>query len=266
MTNHTQVLKFYATKEFSAAASGYGLSRYDFTDINGFRFRLGISYGQGASSATVTVRIGSEGNYYTVNKLFFEPANNNATYMVCDFAGMTLADGSAGELDRSAIDFLEISVSGFTGAVDFWIDDLEFYTDAVGAKGAAFTSDFSGDTTQYWGNADIANNTATISSGSLQYTNSSWANYQNTYALRFRVKTQNVVSIAARTLNGSGDGKTATIPIGEDGEYEFIVYYDQMDVRNAMYTSMKFYYIQMYVTFGTGGGSAEFSSVELLIG
>lgn len=29
---------------------------------------------------------------------------------------------------------------------------------------------------------------------------------------------------------------------------------------------MKFYYIQMYVTFGTGGGSAEFSSVELLIG
>lgn len=264
--NESQVLKFYATKEFSAAASGYGLSGYDFTDINGFRFRLGIFYGQGASSATVTVRIGSEGNYYTVNKLFFEMANNNATYMVCDFAGMTLADGSAGELDSSAIDFLEISVSGFTGVVDFWIDDLEFYTDAVGAKGAAFTSDFSDDSTQNWGNAVIANNTATISSGSLQYTNSSWANYQNTYALRFRVKTQNVVSISARTLNGSGDGKTATIPIGEDGEYEFIVYYDQMDVRNAMYTSMKFYYIQMYVTFGTGGGSAEFSSVELLIG
>lgn len=266
----SQALKYYATAEFSLQANGYGLDEFDFTEINGFRMKLGLNYGSGASSATVTVTIGSEGNYYTVSKLFFATADNNAEYMVCDFAGMTLASGSEGDLDKSKIDFLQITVGGFTGAVDFRIDELEFYTEQVGAKGAAFTSDFSDDTTQNWGSAVLANGTATVStantSASLQYTNSSWTNYQNTYALRFKVKTENVVSISVRTLNGSGNGKSQVVSVGTDDEYEFIVYYDQMDVRNSLYTSMKFYYIQMYITFGSGGGSAEFSSVELLIG
>ena len=264
------VLRFYATGEFSTQASGYNLAMYDFTEINGFRMWLNLTYGGDTSSATVTVTIGSEGNYYTVNKLFFAPADNNAEYMVCDFAGMTLASGSEGDLDKSKIDFLQITVGGFTGAVDFRIDELEFYTEQVGAKGAAFTSDFSDDTTQNWGSAVLANGTATVStantSASLQYTNSSWTNYQNTYALRFKVKTENVVSISVRTLNGSGNGKSQVVSVGTDDEYEFIVYYDQMDVRNSLYTSMKFYYIQMYITFGSGGGSVEFTSVELLIG
>lgn len=261
-------LRFYATGEFSAQATGYDLEEIDFSEINGFRMWLSLSYGSGANSATVTVTIGSEGNFYSVDKLFF--AENNAEYMVCDFAGMTLADGSSGELDRSAIDFLQITVGGFTGAVDFRIDDLEFYKESVGAKGAAFTSDFSDGTTQNWGKAAIANNTATVAtentSGSLQYTNSKWQNFQNTYALRFKVKTENVASISVRVLDGSGNGKALPLSIDADGEYEFIVYYNAMDIRNSLYTSMKFYYIQMYITFGTGGGSAEFSSIELLIG
>ena len=204
-----------------------------------------------------------------MEKNFYD--QNTSVYMVCDFAGMKLADdGSTGELDKTKINFLQISVKNFTAPLDVYIDELEFYTDENGAMGSAFVSDFSDERTQDWGSAVIENGTATVShatAASLQYRNASWVNYQNTYAIRFKVTTENVKSISARVLDASANGIKKAVNFTQDGEYEFILYYNQMEMHGTKpHVSMKFYYIQFYVTFNAGGGSAQFSNVELLIG
>lgn len=188
--------------------------------------------------------------------------------MVCDFAGMKLADdGSSGALDKSKINFLQISVNGFTGAVDFWIDDLEFYSEELGAEGVAYTSDFSGETSnkEVWSGGTYENGKMTVTGPQFQLKDSRYINYQNTYAIRLKVKTENVASINVRLLNG-GKGINTTVSVAEDGEYEYVLYYNQMTERGGAYTSMKWDNIYFYITFGSGGGSVEFTSVELLIG
>ena len=266
----SQALKYYATAEFSLQANGYGLDEFDFTEINGFRMKLGLNYGSGVTEANVVVKIGSYLNCYTMTKKFV--ATNNATYMVCDFAGMKLADdGSSGALDKSKINFLQISVNGFTGAVDFWIDDLEFYSEELGAEGVAYTSDFSGETSdkEVWSGGTYENGKMTVTGSQFQLKDSRYINYQNTYAIRLKVKTENVASINVRLLNG-GKGIRTTVSVAEDGEYEYVLYYNQMTEQMSesgdAYTSMKWDNIYFYITFGSGGGSVEFTSVELLIG
>lgn len=268
----SKALKYYATAEFSLQANGYGLDEFDFTEINGFRMKLGLNYGSGVTEANVVVKIGSYLNCYTMTKKFV--ATNNATYMVCDFAGMKLADdGSSGALDKSKINFLQISVNGFTGAVDFWIDDLEFYKEQVGAKGAAFTSDFSDDNPQGWSASKSApatfeNGVATVTATQFQLKNPTPPNYRNCYAVRLKVKTNNVVSLQLRLLSSDvnvGIQTTIQYP-GEGGEY--ILYFNNMTEKTPEKpnSSMELKTIYFYITYGSGGGSVEFESFELLIG
>ena len=265
-TSGNSEMKLYAQEAFTMQASGYNIGDFDLSQANGFRMKIRINP---AKAATVVVKIGSYLNAYTMEKNFYD--QNTSVYMVCDFAGMKLADdGSTGELDKTKINFLQISVKNFTAPLDVYIDELEFYTDENGAMGSAFVSDFSDESTQNWGNAVIENGTATVSNEtavSLQYKNESWVNYQNTYAIRFKVNTENVKSISARVLDASANGIKKAVNFTQDGEYEFILYYNQMEMHGTKpHVSMKFYYIQFYVTFNAGGGSAQFSNVELLIG
>ena len=256
----------YATGDFTIQANGYNIGDFDLSQANGFRMKIRINP---AKAATVVVKIGSYLNAYTMEKNFYD--QNTSVYMVCDFAGMKLADdGSTGELDKTKINFLQISVKNFTAPLDVYIDELEFYTDENGAMGSAFVSDFSDESTQDWGSAVIENGTATVShatAASLQYRNASWVNYQNTYAIRFKVTTENVKSISARVLDSNSNGIKKAVSFTQDGEYEFILYYNQMEMHGTKpHASMKFYFIQFYIEFNEGGGSAQFSSVELLIG
>ena len=265
-TDGNNELKFYATGDFTIQANGYNIGDFDLSQANGFRMKIRINP---AKAATVVVKIGSYLNAYTMEKNFYD--QNTSVYMVCDFAGMKLADdGSTGELDKTKINFLQISVKNFTAPLDVYIDELEFYTDENGAMGSAFVSDFSDESTQDWGSAVIENGTATVShatAASLQYRNASWVNYQNTYAIRFKVTTENVKSISARVLDSNSNGIKKAVSFTQDGEYEYILYYNQMEMHGTKpHASMKFYFIQFYIEFNEGGGSAQFSSVELLIG
>ena len=260
---------------------------YDYTKVNGFRMEvtLGNYHIKGDTNKVllnVVVTIGSEGNYYTMSKSFFQWQSNNATYMVCDFAGMTLEDGSSGELDKKKIDTLKIAIDVVDTSVTAYqigFDDLEFYTATCGAKGAAFTSDFSDSSTQDWGSATfadgIATRTATGSAFSLTYktASTSWPNYQNSYAIRFRFKTTNVKNISVRLYNdvyASKGIKTATnIEVINDGEYhDYIVYFaDMVEATSTTHTGMKFQQIQFYTNcLDSTGGTIVCEKVELLIG
>ena len=279
----------FGTNTYTLKASGYDFKKADLTGVNGFRMKVNsvIFNNTGDATgpvATVQVKIGSAGNYYTTTKDIFNYNNSygQVPYIVCDFAAMKLVDGCEGALDKSKIDTLEITVTGLyadANAHQFVFDDMEFYTATCGAKGAAFTSDFSDGSTQNWGTATfadgIATRTATGSAFSLTYktASTSWPNYQNSYAIRFRFKTTNVKNISVRLYNdvyASKGIKTATnIEVINDGEYhDYIVYFaDMIEATSTTHTSMKFQQIQFYTNcLDSTGGTIVCEKVELLIG
>ena len=280
----------FGTNSYTLTATGYDFEDSDLTTANGFRMAVTsiIVSGVGSYSGPqmlCTVTVGSAGNYYTMTKEIFNYSNsfNQIPYIVCDFNAMTLADGSEGTLDKSKIDTLKITVSGLNEEItshQMRFDDMEFYSAEVGAMGVSFVSDFTDETTQDWGTAVIANGIATrsVTSGSgfsLTYktASSAWPNYQNSYAIRFRVKTTNVSGISVRLYNdalaGKGLKSATEIVMENDGQYhDYIVYFDNMiEAKDTPHVSLKFQMIEFYATCEDGsGGTIECEKVELLIG
>ena len=279
----------FGTNSYTLSATGYDFAKANLTNVNGFRMAINSLIVSGVNSYNgaqmlCTVTIGSEGNYYQMTKEIFNYSNSygQTPYIVCDFAGMTLCEGSTGELDKSKIDTLKITVTGLNTAItshQFRFDDMEFYTAACGAQGAAFTSDFSDTSTQDWGSATfsngIATRTATNTSGfSMTYktATNSWPNYHKAYAIRFRIKTTNIANISVRLYNdiqATKGLKSATAVVPVNGEYcDYIVYFDKMvEATTTTHTSMKFQQIQFYATCkDSTGGTIECEKVELLIG
>lgn len=265
----------FGTNEYTLEASEYDFSKTDFSAVNGFKMKITSAVFNNTKDAvgvvaTLTVTIGSEGNYYQATKEFFK--DNNSAVMVCDFVAMKAVDGSDKPIDKSKIDTLKITCKGVypqTNAHQFSFDDMEFYTAANGSKGAAFAADFSGSGTQKWNNGITIKDgvgTATDAKKDVQYTNDKWVNYQNTYAMQFSVNTTNVTSIVVSLRDGAGNGLQYTVPIESDGLHDVMIYYSDMSARTETHhTSMKFSYIVLYINYG-GTGSAVFNKIELLIG
>ena len=265
----------FGTNEYTLEAAEYDFSKTDFSAVNGFRMKITSAVFNNSKDAvgvvaTLTVTIGSEGNYYQAVKEFFK--DNNSSVMVCDFAAMKAVNGSDKPIDKSKIDTLKITCKGVypqTNAHQFAFDDMEFYTAANGSQGVAFAADFSGSGTQNWNDGITIKDgagTATDAKKDIQYTNDKWVNYQNTYAIRFSVDTTNVTSIAVSLKDGSGNGLRYTALIDGDGLREITIYYgDMSSLTETHHTSMKFRYIVLYINYG-GTGSAVFDKIELLIG
>ena len=281
--NH--VMQVYSVaRSVTLNATGYDLLTYDFSNVNGFRMDVSPNLGGIVQNArvgviaTVNVTVGSSGNYYYMVKNFYDNndngiSNNNTTCMICDFAGMKIADGSSGVLDRQKIDSLririDISDAAKSGAWSFQFDNMEFYTETIGASETAFAADFSGSGTQTWNSGITIENgvgTATNAKQDVQYTNSSYKNYQNTYAVRFNIIMTNVRNITVSLRDASSNGLQYTFtPIG-DGEYTVVVYYNLMTERTATpMNRLVFNYLVFWVNYN-GTGSVVFTDIELLQG
>ncbi len=269
------LMKIYSTKDFSITASGYDLGNQDFSTVNGFRMAIKTNFGGLADTvtgvvATITVTIGSENNFYSLSKDFFRNARNSAEYMICDFAGMKPDDGVTTALDKSKIDTLKISVAikntNCTG-VDIRFDDLEFYSAKEGNDDAVnpFREG------NYW-TAGVTVESGTIkysqsASGNfdIQYKDFKYVNYQNTYAIKFTLKTTNVSALRVRLLSDDIKGFETDVTQIADGQYTYTLYYSRM-TATAGYKDQRWGYIIFRPTFGGDGGDIEISDVKLLVG
>lgn len=273
----------FGTNSYTLTASGYDFEKADLSNVNGFRMDVQtIAFNDTADVSgavgRITVTIGSEGNYYYMTKDVYNKKlhDNQLPAIVCDFAGMKLADGSTGELDRSKIDTVKIKVEGLysgTGAHQFRIDNMEFYTAKVGAKDsfepAKWYTGAWNSVTNFDATTGVASNSATGNGTAigLQLQDTSYTNMQKTYGVRFKVKATNVANLRVRiTLNYSSNGYKMDLGELVNGEQEIVLYYNQMTLMGSL-VNTKWYYYLFDVTYKTGEqGSIEIYDFELLVG
>lgn len=263
---------------YTLRATQYSFAISDLTSANGFRFAIDAYAANPNNSMTGTLKvtIGSEGNYYETVRTLYN--NDTVKYMVCDFAGMKLASGSSGELDKSKIDTIQItytSTNSSMAAHQFEIDDLEFYSAKVGAKGTITPAKWN--TLSNWNTNSgtaldtstgvVTQSSTTKNPGYIQLNEGSGSDKQNTYGIRFKLNATNVEKIRVRVcLGASGNNYSIYLTDIVDGEQEIIVYYNQMSVGGTL-TSMKWQYYLFDITYKTGTtGSVAISDYELLVG
>lgn len=273
----------FGLSSYTLTASGYDFEKADLRSVNGFRMDVQTIAFNNTTDVVgavgrITVTVGSEGNYYYMVKDIYNKQNHDGQVpaIVCDFAGMKLADGSTGALDRTKIDTLKIKVEGLyanTSAHQLRIDNMEFYTAYVGAKTAVapakwYTGTWNTNVTTFDANTGVASQSSTVKDpGYLQLQDTSYTNMQKTYGIRFKVNAQNVAKLKVRvTLNNSANGYKIELNELANGEQTVVIYYNQMTPTGTI-TNAKWYYYLFDVTYKSGmTGSIAIYDYELLVG
>lgn len=264
-------LKLDCSNPVGLEFTGYNLVGMDFTSAIGFRF--GVKMNQ---SGKILVQIGSYGNVYTYEKEFYG-AGNNISSMVCDFSAMKLRGDSAGELDKTKINFLRIDVTTY-GEYVLLLDDMRFYG-ADEAKESLLIDDFS----DYGSDAELqakwnSDNVVLGAGGSMKMTSASGWNglqynfaaaggigsaddYQNCYGVRLKLNAGAAAKLTVK-LTRWDNSKEVTLDVAA-GENAVTVYF--CDMEGNAWSDMIFNSLTLGITY-YGEAVFEFDDVEFLRG
>lgn len=276
----TKSAKFTANGSFDFEVNNAYLAKYDFTKTIGFE--LAIKARSNAGNPAIIIQIGSYMNVYTITRPVYGSASNNIEKIVVPYDAMSLAEGSAGALNKANINYLRVFVTQYDSNFTLLVDDVKFFTADNYTPETVTIDDFS----SYADDAAVSaawhpnGCSVALDDGAMKVTTASGWNglqynfaaagalgsdddFQNCYAISFDVTASVNLDLTVKLQRWS-NAKEAAVSVNGGETTHVVIYLNKLTGEND-WSDMIFNYLTIGWTY-YGVADVTFDNVAFLRG